>query len=75
MEELLEILKRIKPGEDLEGCDTLIEDEILDSFDIVTLVAAINDEFDIQITAKDIIPENFNSVENIYNLIQRLEEE
>lgn len=75
MEELLEILKKIKPGEDLRNCNTLIEDEILDSFDIVTLVAAINDEFDIQITAKDIVPENFNSVESIYNLIQRLEEE
>lgn len=75
MEELLEILTKIKPGEDFENCDTLIEDEILDSFDIVTLVAAINDEFDIQITAKDIIPENFNSVESMYNLIQKLEEE
>ena len=75
MEELLEVLKRIKPGVDFENCDNLIEDEILDSFDIVSLVAAINEEFDIQITAKDIIPENFNSAEKIYDLIQKLEED
>lgn len=75
MEELLEILEKIKPGEDFKNCETLIEDEILDSFDIVSLVAAINDEFDVQITAKDIVPENFNSAQSIYNLIQKLEEE
>ena len=52
-----------------------IDDEILDSFDIVTLVAALDDEFDVQITAKDILPENFNSAEAIYELVKRLEEE
>jgi acyl carrier protein len=75
MEELLEILGKIKPGVNFENEENLIEDEILDSFDIVSLVAAINDEFDIQITAKDIIPENFNSAEKIYELIQKLEED
>ena len=75
MEELLEVLKKVKPGVDFENNCNLIDDEVLDSFDIVSLVAAINEEFDIQITAKDIIPENFNSVESMYELIQRLEEE
>ena len=75
MEELLEILKKIKPGVDFEKNNNLIEDEFIDSFDIVSLVAAINEEFDIQITAKDIIPDNFNSVEKIYDLIKKLEEE
>lgn len=75
MEELLEILNRIKPGEDFENNEHLIDEEILDSFDIVSLVAAIDDEFDVQITAKDIIPENFNSAKNMYALIQRLEQE
>ena len=75
MEELLEVLKKIKPGVDFESTDNLIDDEILDSFDIVSIVAAIDKEFDIQITAKDIVPENFNSVESIYELIQKLEEE
>ena len=75
MDDLLEILKKIKPGVDFENKENLIEDEILDSFDIVSLVAAIDEEFDVQITAKDIVPENFNSVEAMYNLVQRLEEE
>ena len=75
MNELLELLKRVKPGVDFENNKSLIDDEILDSFDIVSIVAAINDEFDIEITAKDILPENFNSLENMHNLILKLEEE
>lgn len=75
MEELLEVLKKVKPGVDFENNCNLIDEEILDSFDIVSIVAAINEEFDIQITAKDIVPENFNSIEEMYALIERLEEE
>ena len=63
MEELLEVLKRVKPGVDFENNHNLIDEEVLDSFDIVSIVAAINEEFDIQITAKDIVLENFNSIE------------
>lgn len=75
MEDLLKVLENIKPGVDFKNNNSLIDDEILDSFDIVTLVAALDEEFDIQITAKDILPENFNSAEAMYKLIQRLEEE
>ena len=75
MEELLEVLKKVKPGVDFENNHNLIDEEILDSFDIVSIVAAINDEFDIQITAKDIVPENFNSIEEMYALVEKLEEE
>lgn len=75
MEELLEVLKKVKPGVDFENNCNLIDEEILDSFDIVSIVAAINEEFDIQITAKDIVPENFNSIEEMYALIEKLEEE
>ena len=75
MEELLEVLKRVKPGVDFENNHNLIDEEVLDSFDIVSIVAAINEEFDIQITAKDIVPENFNSIEEMYALIEKLEEE
>ncbi len=75
MEELLKVLKEIKPDVDFENEDNLIGDELLDSFDIVSIVAAIDDEFDVKITAKDIIPENFNSAEALYDLIQRLDEE
>lgn len=75
MEDLFKVLERIKPGVDFKNNNSLIDDEILDSFDIVTLVAALDEEFDIQITVKDILPENFNSAEAMYKLIQRLEEE
>lgn len=75
MEELLALLKSIKPEVNFEESNNLIEDEELDSFDIVAIVAALNEEYDIQIGAGDVIPENFNSVEAMYKLVQRLEEE
>lgn len=74
MEELSKLLKKIKPEVNFEGNEHLIDNEELDSFDIVSIVSAINDEFDIEIGAGDIVPENFNSVEAIYNLIQRLQD-
>ena len=55
--------------------ENLIGDELLDSFDIISIVSAIDNEFDVKITAKDILPENFNSASALYELIQRLEEE
>ena len=74
MEELLKLLKKIKPEVNFEGNEHLIDNEELDSFDIVSIVSAINDEFDIEIGAGDIVPENFNSIEAMYNLIQKLED-
>ena len=75
MEEVIKILEQIKPGVNFNTEENLIEEEILDSFDIVTLVAKLNDEFDIEITPADLVPENFNSAEKIYELVKRLEEE
>ena len=75
MERLIEILENLKPGVDFEEEKNLIDDEILDSFDIVSLVSEIEDEFDVKITAKDILTENFNSAESLYELIEKLEEE
>ena len=74
MEKLLEILGKIKPDVDFKTTENLIEDGILDSFDIVTLVAQIADEFDVEISVKDIVPENFYSAETIYNLIEESED-
>ena len=74
MEELLKLLKKIKPEVNFENNEHLIDNEELDSFDIVSIVSAINEEFDIEIGAGDIVPENFNSVEAIYNLNQKLED-
>lgn len=75
MDELFEMLDALHPDVDFETCDTLIDDKILDSFDIVTLISEINDTFDVTISAEDITPENFNSMEAIWDLIERLTEE
>lgn len=72
MEILLEILSELHPDVDFESCDTLIDDNILDSFDIITLIAEISSEFDVNIPAEEILPENFNSAKALYALIERL---
>ena len=75
MNDLLEILRGIHPDVDFETEEHLIDNMILDSFDIVTLISEISDTFDITISAEQIIPENFNSAQALYALIQELEEE
>jgi len=74
MEKLMEILQDLHPEVDFETEEHLIDGNILDSFDIVSLITEISEEYDIAITAKDIVPENFNSAKALYSLIQRLEE-
>ena len=75
MNELLDILSELHPEVDFEVEDCLIDDGILDSFDIVSIIAEINDEFDVVIPAEEIVPENFNSAEALYALVQRLADE
>lgn len=72
MEILLQILREIQPGIDFENNKKLIDDGILDSFDIVTLVGELNYNYDVQIGVQDLLPENFNSMQAIMNLIERL---
>ncbi|MEE0107468.1 MAG: phosphopantetheine-binding protein [Merdibacter sp.] len=73
MEQLLEILSEVNPDIDFENCETLIDDGLLDSFAILEIVAEINDAFDVEITAPEIIPENFNSAKALWAMIQRLQ--
>lgn len=75
MEKLLVILNELHPDVDFENEQNLIDDGILDSMDIISLITEISDEYDVTITAKDIIPANFNSAEALYELIKRLEDE
>ena len=75
MEELLDILRDLHPDVDFESEEHLIDDGILDSLDIVSLITEINDNFDVVITAKDIVPENFNSISALHALVERLMEE
>lgn len=74
MEKLLNILSDLHPDVDFNTASTLIDDGILDSFDIVTIVAEIDDNFDVAIPAEELVPENFNSAQALYALVQRLAE-
>lgn len=75
METLLEILSDLHPDVDFASEEALIDDGILDSLDIVTLITEINDKFDISIPAEEIIPENFNSAAALMALIEKIDEE
>lgn len=75
MDELIEILKGIHPEVDYETEESLIDSRIFDSFDIVTLVGQLTEEYDIEIGPEDLLPENFNSAKRIYELVGRLMEE
>jgi len=75
MDELMKVLTETCPDIEFEGAERLIDDGILDSLDIVMLVGAINDAFDVTITAAELTPENFNSVQAICALIQRMRNE
>lgn len=75
MEQLLEILEELHPEVDFESCETLIDDKILDSFDIISIISEVNDVFDVTISAEYIVPQNFNSAKALYALIEKLEDE
>ena len=75
MDEILEILKEIRPDVDIENEEKLIDDGILDSFDIISIVADFNDRFDISIDVDDLEPDNFNTIHAMQELIERLQAE
>lgn len=73
-EQIIEILEDIQPEADYETCQTLIDDHILTSLDVLSLVAELEDEFDVTIPTVEIIPSNFNSVDAIAAMVDRLQE-
>ncbi|MBQ3423609.1 MAG: acyl carrier protein [Clostridia bacterium] len=76
MEKILEILRQIRGDVDFEHEKALIDDGILDSFDVVGIIAELTNAFDISISIDDMVPENFNSVEAMHALVERrLDEE
>jgi acyl carrier protein len=75
MDIVLEILSGLHPEIDFESCDTLVDDKIIDSFDIVSIVSDLSDEFDITIPPEEIVPKNFNSARALYAMVERLMEE
>ncbi|MBQ4535802.1 MAG: acyl carrier protein [Clostridia bacterium] len=75
MDKLMNILNDTRPDLDFTKETKLIDEEILDSFDIISIVGEINSEFDININVSDLLPENFNSAEAIWALIQTYQEQ
>ena len=75
MDKLLKILNRLHPDVDFTAVEDLYEEGVLDSLDMVRLVTEIAREFDVQIPAEELLPENFQDVKTIYALIERLDEE
>ena len=71
----LRFLEDMHPDIDFDGYDAMIDGKVLDSFDVISLVADLNDEFDITITADQLVPENFNTVDAICAMIQKLMDE
>lgn len=74
-EEIMEILEELRPDVEFENEKKLIDDGILDSFDIVSLVGELNDAFDVAINVQDLLPENFNCVDAMVELIENLQSE
>lgn len=70
----MEILNDIRPDLDFESETKLIDDGILDSFDIITIVSEISSAFDINVNVADLVPDNFNTAEAIWKLIQEYQE-
>ena len=75
MEKLLEILQQIRNDIDFENENTLVDDGLLDSFDIVSIVSELTMEYDIDISIDDMTAENFNSAEAMYEMVLRIQDE
>lgn len=75
MNEFLEKLKEIRPDIDFEVEDALIDDGLLASFDILRIVAMIEEEYEVKVPVKELKPANFNSAEALFALVERLEDE
>lgn len=72
MKEIIEVLNEVKEGVDFENEKNLITDGILTSFDLIMLISSLNNKFGVNITAAELVPENFESVEAIKKLIDSL---
>lgn len=75
MDTILDILDELKPGADWRGRTDLVDGRELDSLTIISLIAELEDAFDVVVPAVEIVPENFNSLEGIWALVRRLREQ
>ena len=75
MDELMEILMEIDPDVDYENETQLIDGKVLDSFSIVSLISEISDAFGIEISPKELLPQNFNRDKALWDMIKKIQEE
>ena len=75
MERIIEILEEILPGEDVANEEALVDDNILDSFAIISLVSALEEEYGIVISPAELVPANFNSAAALHEMVERLLDE
>ena len=75
MEELLQLLSTLRLDVDFVNQTRLIDDHVLDSFDIISLVRELSDHYDIEIGVEHLLPENFNSSGAMLNLITKLQDQ
>ena len=75
LDAVIEMLEDVKEGVDYRNATALVDNREIDSFDILAIISAIDDEFDLSVPAKDIVPANFNSTQSLCALITRLAEE
>lgn len=75
MDDLIKILLEVKPNVDYKKEKALVDDGIIDSLDIVSIISELSDAYDVVIPSTEIAPENFNSAESIYAMLERLKED
>ena len=75
LDAVIEMLEDVKEGVDYRNATALVDNREIDSFDILAIISAIDDEFDLSVPAEDIVPANFNSAQSLCALINRLAEE
>ncbi len=73
-DQILEILTAVCPDVDFEMETSLIDDEIIDSLNLITIISEFVDQFDIELNVNDLLPEHFNSLDAMVNLVtERME--
>lgn len=73
-DKIISILEEIRPENDYTMSDDFIGDAFLDSFDIITLVSMLEEEFDIVVDGLDVIPDNFCNIDSIVELVEKTKE-
>lgn len=71
-DEIIDLLRDIEEDVDYENCTKLWDERHLDSFDVLSIVSTFDDEFDIKIPAREVVPENFNSAQGLTDMVNRL---